>query len=122
DKVEYTSHTDTRDGIPIRSLFTKYVIITDKVQTNVGESNQHVITIPNNQIYNNIGIGRAYKKLHGPFAIGKQCNAYIYEKIKVFDDDEINEYLRSFPSTSVKWPNKPTNNEIENMKKILYIN
>ena len=120
DKIVYTSHADTRDGIPVTPLLTKYAIATNKTQTHLGENNQYVIKIPNEQIFNSIGIGESYKIISGPFKIGNTCEAYIYEKIKIFDIDSIKKYLNAFPKDSSNWPNKVTQDDIKNLTNILY--
>ena len=118
--IRNTSQVDRRDGIAIDSLFSQYVIITDNSQTHLGGNNQRVITIPNEKIFNHIGIGKSYKRLSGPYALSNNCSAYIYEKIKTFDNDEISDYLSSFPEDKINWPNKPSRQNIIELEKILY--
>ncbi len=118
--VVYTSHVDSRDGVPFKSLFSKYVIVTDKTQVHLGEHNQYVIKIPNEQIINQKGIGRAYKKISGPFFIGNDCNAYIYEKTRAFTNAEIDDYLNSFKKYSSEIQNTLTKKIKQDLITTLY--
>ena len=92
-KITYTPAIDLRDGINFNSLMSKYIVVTDIPQVGVSEEGQRVISVPNNEIMNSTSIGKAYKQISGPYTLQENIKAYIYEKTRPFEEEEVKEYM-----------------------------
>lgn len=101
--ITYTSAIDLRDGINFNSLMSKYMVVTDKAQISISEEGQKIITVPNDEIFNHTSIGKAYKEVSGPYILQDGVKAYIYEKTRPFEEEEITEYMEKLISFHEEW-------------------
>jgi len=106
--VVYTSTIDLRDGISFNSFMSDYVIVSDIAQTTTSSTGQRVVSIPNNAIYNNTGIGKAYERVSGPYTLNSGVKAYIYKKNRCFTEDEVNEYMNELEECYPDWKTQYT--------------
>lgn len=98
------SHIDQTHKLKLEPFSAKYVVVTDKVVYQQQPSSQMVISIPNNEIYNGVGIGKAYKRISDkPFLFEGGTQAYIYEKQRMFTKEEVNEFLNEFYKYYPEW-------------------
>lgn len=111
--ISAMSHVDLRDLFNMEALRSKYIIVTDPAQTHL-LSGQNVIIIPNNSIRTGEDIGQAYHMLAGPFAIGDNVNAYLYEKHREFTVDELDQFFSKFYSIYPDWKEIMKNQNITN--------
>ncbi len=108
DNIVYATHIDSRDGINFNSLFTKYIVVTSVSQLGTNANGQYVIDVPNKMIYQNKGIGKAYKFFSGPYLLDNGVEAYIYEKERDFTKEEVEEYLNELFKIYPNWQDKYT--------------
>ena len=105
-KIIYGSSIDLRDGINFSSFLCDYVIVTNIPQTGVSEEGQRIVSVPNNEIFNNKSIGKAYEKVSGPYILQDNVEAYIYIKKRAFTEDEIKEFFNILYSYYPEWQSK----------------
>ena len=108
DNIIYATHIDSRDGINFNSLFAKYIVVTNPSQLGVNSNEQSVIDIPNQMIYNEEAIGKAYTVVSGPYNLDNGVEAYIYEKTRSFTKEEVEEYLNTLYEHHSEWEKKYT--------------
>lgn len=108
DNIIYATHIDSRDGINFNSLLTQYIIVTSPSQLGTSQDGQFVIDIPNKMIYGNYGIGKAYKKISDEYLLDNGVKAYIYEKIRLFSEEEVDEYFEAFFDLYPEWKDNYT--------------
>ena len=106
DNIIYATHVDSRDGINFNSLFTKYIVVTNPSQLGTNPEGQYTIDVPNQMIYNEEGIGKAYNLVSGPYFLDNEVEAYIYEKIRSFTRNEVEEYFDSLYNYYPEWQEK----------------
>lgn len=98
------SHIDETHKLKLEPFSAKYVVVTDEVVYQQQPSSQMVISIPNNEIYNGVGIGNAYKRISNkPFIFEGGTRAYIYEKQRDFTSEEVSDFLSEFYKYYPEW-------------------
>lgn len=103
DKIIFISQVDLRDKINLSFLQADYLIVTDPIDTHLGNNYQRVITIPANQINKGVGIGKAYKKLNIKFVLEKNYKAYIYKKNRPLTYEEVDNFINEFLKIYPEW-------------------
>ncbi|MBB2916091.1 hypothetical protein [Cupriavidus alkaliphilus] len=98
-----TSHVDLITGLSIAPFMARYAVVGDPIPTHLPEGMQTVITIPAQAILSGRGIGAAYKRLEGKYAITDDVTAYIYEKIRPFTLAEVDILLEDFYNRHPDW-------------------
>ena len=106
--IVYTSAIDLRDGVNFNSLMSKYIVVTNIAQTGTSAEGQRIISVPNNAIINDNSIGKAYKKISGPYFLEGNVNAYIYEKTRAFTQEEVNDYMETLIQYYPEWKEQYT--------------
>ena len=108
NKIVYNSAIDLRDGLNYNSLLAEYALVTDKAEVGVSKQGQRIVSVPNDMIYKNYGIGKAYQRISGPYKIQGERKAYIYKKTRSFTREEIDMYINKLESYHKEWENKFT--------------
>lgn len=107
-----TKDIDKRDGINAFQLsVAKYVVVADPPDAYMNAEEQTIITIPANKILKGEGLGRAYRRVGEGYPLGQGVTGYIYERVRAFTKDEIEDYVRSFPPESENWPRPVTEDD-----------
>ena len=103
NNIIYTSHIDLRDGLNFNSLMCEYIVVTDIPQATTNPDGQRILWVPNNEIYNNKSIGKAYKRVSGPYVLDNNVSAYIYRKERAFTQEEVDEYMEILYNYYPQW-------------------
>ena len=109
-RFKRVSHSDLRDKLNLSTFTSKYVVVTDPVQTHLNPGSQNVITIPANMILNSTGIGKAYRRVGGSYQLDGGVEAFIYEKTRRFTDVEAENLLNQFYVIYPSWRSIYENN------------
>lgn len=104
--IVYGSVIDSRDGINLNALLSNYLIVTEVPQATTNYNQQKTITEMNNYIINVENIGKAYKKILGPYILDNDLKVYIYEKERSFSFEEIDEFFKNFYKFYPEWEKK----------------
>lgn len=102
-KIQHVSHVDLRDGLNVNFLTSKYLVITDPVQTHLPKGTQVVISIPVQELLRSTTIGKYYKKIGGPYILENGVKAYIFEKNKPITEKTFKEFLNKFYDVYPSW-------------------
>jgi hypothetical protein len=97
------SHVDLIQGLSVVPFTAKFAVVADPVQIHLPPTTQSVVTIPTLAILSGQGIGAAYRRLNGEFAISNGVKAYIYEKTRPFTADEVDAFLAEFYKVYPEW-------------------
>ena len=92
---------DLRDGIPIKTLQAKYIVITNPAGTYL-PSGQENIKIIHNILMKKQGIGRHYQEV-ARFKIDGDVDAIIYKKISTFSQEDAIHYINQFTQIYPQW-------------------
>ncbi|QRQ88157.1 hypothetical protein [Cupriavidus oxalaticus] len=98
-----TSHVDLVQGLSVAPFMARYAVVADPIPTHLPEGMQTVITIPAQAILSGRGIGAAYKRLEGKYAITDDVTAYIYEKTRPYTLSEVEILLDDFYKRHPDW-------------------
>jgi len=104
DRVLGTSVVDKRDGFPRDVLKAHVVISSDPLQLSRRPSDQQVIRVPAEQIFDGTGIGAAFERLPPTFRLDGDVNAVVFRRTRPNTAEEIadlSEGLRVF------YPDRP---------------
>ena len=111
-RILITKDIDKRDGINVFKLsVAKYAVVADPPQAHMRAEEQTIITIPAEKILKGEGLGRAYRRVGEGYPLGQGVTGYIYEKVRAFTKDEVEDYVRSFPPGSENWPRPVTEDD-----------
>jgi hypothetical protein len=91
-----TSHVDKMDGFPQQFLKAHYVILTNPIQYSLQPKDQRVIGILADEIMNQKGIGLSFGRLNYEFTLDSNVRVYIYEKMKSFKLNDLNNLSQKF--------------------------
>ena len=115
-----TAHIDKRDNLQIEPLLSRYAVIGDPLTL---EDREHPALPPwppikmrfsqvplqqvevalAERIRESRGIGAAYRRLPKTYKISDEVTAYIYEKVRPFTSEEIEELLAHFFRVYPEW-------------------
>lgn len=87
-KMLYVSDVDKRDGFSWNVLCADYLIVTDPVQTHLGEENQQVMALLAYDLLDGTGSGAAFKPLRTRFMLSDDITVYIYERVRAVTAEE----------------------------------
>lgn len=106
-RIMYSNDVDKRDGFPYQFLEAKYIVLTDPVSYHLAPNDQRIIGELSRLITDEQALGRSYRKLDFEFALDNGIKAYIYEKWKAFDAEEIEStsavFMRFYPNIPEKF-------------------
>lgn len=101
---------DKRDGFPQNFFSANYVVVADPIQIAYEPDEQHVITELASALLESKNIGHSYRKLEGTFALDKGVSAYIYERVRKFKKEDIEELESIFREI---YPTRPNLNTLK---------
>lgn len=87
-KMLYVSDVDKRDGFSWNVLSADYLIVTDPVQTHLGEENQQVMALLAHDLLDGTGPGAAFRPLRQQFTLTGGVKVYIYERTRAVSAEE----------------------------------
>lgn len=101
--IQRVSHVDLRDKFNVNIFSSKYLIVTDPVQTHLPRGTQNVISIPVREILERTTIGKAYRQLGHPYTLENGVKAFIFEKVQPIDETDFSNFLNKFYSIYPSW-------------------
>lgn len=87
-KLLYMADVDKRDGFAWNVLSANYLIVTDPVQTHLGEENQFLITLLARDLLDGTGPGAAFKPLKVGFTLEGGIKVYVYARTRDVTEEE----------------------------------
>ncbi len=81
-KLLYMADVDKRDGFAWNVLSANYLIVTDPVQTHLGEENQLLVTLLARDLLDGTGPGAAFKPLNARFTLAGGVKVYVYARTR----------------------------------------
>ncbi len=86
--IQYHGTVDKRDAFNWNTLAADYIILTDPIQTHLGEENQQVMVQFARDILTGTGPGTAYRLLPERFQLNDGVTVYIYERTRNLSAEE----------------------------------
>lgn len=90
------SHVDKRDGFPQQFLPSELVIVAEPIQYHLRPEDQRVVGILADQILNQRGIGKSYRKLPYVVVLSENVRVFVYEKIHPFGKSDLENLSKLF--------------------------
>lgn len=87
-KLLYMADVDKRDGFAWNVLSADYLIVTDPVQTHLGEENQEIVALLAHDLLDGTGPGAAFQPLKVRFNLDGGIKVYIYERTRDVTKEE----------------------------------
>lgn len=87
-KLLYMADVDKRDGFAWNVLSADYLIVTDPVQTHLGEENQEILALLAHDLLDGTGPGAAFQPLKVRFNLDGGIKVYIYERTRDVTKEE----------------------------------
>lgn len=81
-KLLYMADVDKRDGFAWNVLSADYLIVTDPVQTHLGEENQEIVALLAHDLLDGTGPGAAFRPLKVRFSLEGGIKVYVYERTR----------------------------------------
>lgn len=78
----YVADVDKRDGFAWNALTADYLIVTDPVQTHLGEENQQIVSLLAHDLLDGTGPGAAFQPMRQQFTLAGDIKVYIYERTR----------------------------------------
>ncbi|MEG2097578.1 MAG: hypothetical protein RRY65_05365 [Pseudoflavonifractor sp.] len=87
-KMLYMSTVDKRDGFSWAVLDADYLVVTDPVQTHLGEENQQIMALLAHDLLDGTGPGAAFRPMDTRFTLAGDVQVYLYERTRPVTDEE----------------------------------
>ncbi len=81
-KMVYMSTVDKRDGFSWNVLSCDYLIVTDPVQTHLGEENQQIMALLAHDLLDGTNTGAAFRPMSARFTLAGGVKVYVYERVR----------------------------------------
>lgn len=91
-----TSDVDKRDGFPQSFLHASYFVVATPLQYHLRSDDQRVLGVLGADVLGDHGIGASFKRLPGAFRLERGVTAWIYEKIRPFNRNDLDALTRIF--------------------------
>lgn len=102
--INYESSIDAAHGFPAKQFATsKYVFTTNVLVESTGAKTGHIIPAINEALNNDTVVSKKYQKVN-EFVMSDTITFYAYERIKPFDEEELNYWLKVFEKQTEQYP------------------
>lgn len=98
----WISDVDKRDGLSESLFRTDYILVPSELQIHLAENEQKVISVPYQEITEEVGIGTAYEKEDVIFTLTDGTEIYLYRRIRDISADEIDAMRNKIFDTSAE--------------------
>lgn len=110
NRIKLTPQVDLRDGLPIDSLLSEYLVVVTPVDTHLPQG-QEVIKITANEILSGKGLGSHYEELKR-FHLANNAYGIIYKKSSPFTVSEVKNFITEFSQYYPDWEEKYGNDKL----------
>jgi hypothetical protein len=91
-----TFDIDLRDGFPWPLFRASHVLVADPIQVHLQPGEQLILILPAEQLLSGEGIGRAFRRLPGEFALDHGVKLKVFERSGKVKFDDLRELNRRF--------------------------
>ncbi len=108
--IKLTPQVDLRDGMPIDSLLSEYLVVVTPIDTHLPHG-QEVIKITANEILSGKGLGSHYEEMKR-FHLANGAFGIVYKKTSPFAANEVKEFIFKFSKYYPEWQGKYENDKL----------
>lgn len=110
NRIKLTPQVDLRDGMPIDSLLSEYLVVVTPIDTHLPHG-QEVIKTTATEILSGNGLGSHYEEINR-FNLANGSLGIIYKKTSPFAVNEIKEFISKFTRHYPKWQGDYDNEKV----------
>lgn len=81
-EMRYMGTVDKRDGFAWNVLSADYLVVTDPVQTHLGEEHQQIMALLAHDLLDGTGPGAAFRPMEMHFTLENNVKVYVYERTR----------------------------------------
>lgn len=110
NRIKLTPQVDLRDGIPIDSLLSEYLVVVTPIDTHLPHG-QEVIKITANEVMSGKGLGSHYEEIKR-FQLANGAFGVVYKKTSPFTTSEVKDFIFKFSKHYPEWQDKYENDKV----------
>ncbi|MGK3224422.1 hypothetical protein ACCW94_04940 [Enterobacter soli] len=110
NRIKLTPQVDLRDGMPIDSLLSQYLVVVTPIDTHLPHG-QEVIKITANDILSGKGLGSHYDEIKR-FHLANGSQGIVYKKTSPFTVNEIRDFIFKFSKYYPEWQGNYDNDKV----------